>query len=582
MDDTSPQGKQQFNIPSSARSLLKDEFADTFNTLQEHCAFLDERIDTLSSKLVSLEKVLAEERGVRTSLEQALAAEKVKTRAAEEVRSQFLDNMSHELRTPLNGILGMTQLLLDMPINFEIKDCAQSIHESGQLLEHVISHLLDYSRLLQGDFPLQSDTFHLLEQIEAVVQQHAITAFQKGLDLELQLEKELLCVIQADQHRFRQVITLVLQNALKFTASGQVQVAACIQGVDDEAMYHLRITDTGIGIEEHLLPLVYEPFWQAERSYARTYGGLGLGLSLCQQLVHHMGGSISMTSQPAAGTSVTVKLPINILETLDVNPTSETASLGSIGLYNLQNGHGESIANYLKWLNLVPLWLDPAEFDTDTAASCGLIIHPYQGDNRASEDPLCQFYNQSHTAPPPLRMGVLAHKQEIPRKEKKAFDLFIQQPVLFTQLQETLAYAGTLQTRQSTAAYDAPALTGTTEVQSILLIEPNKINQKILSYMLQSLDMHVDVLESLDPSQIPEGHDSYRAVLINTMISPTPSIELLHELSQQSKLQGISCIIGIRGKNAGADPATFLQAGISRFLTLPTSIDAVRTLIMGD
>ncbi len=89
-------------------------------------------------------------------------------------------------------------------------------------------------------------------------------------------------------------------------------------------------------------------------------------------------------------------------------------------------------------------------------------------------------------------------------------------------------------------------------------------------------------MDTLDPALIPVGHAKYRAILINTLLAPAPSIELLHELSQQSKLRDINSVIGIRGKNAGDDPATFLQAGVSRFLTLPTSIDEIRALIIGD
>lgn len=579
MDGTSPQGKQQFNIPSSARSLLKDEFADTFDALQEHCAFLDTRIDKLSSKLAALEQILEKERGVIATLEQELAAERVKTRAAEEVRSQFLDNMSHELRTPLNGILGMTQLLLEMPINYEIKDCAQSIHESGKLLEQVISNLLDYSRLLQGDFPLQPAPFNLLEQMESIVQQYALPAAAKGIDLILQLERTLYCTIKADQQRLGQIIDVLLQNAVKFTQEGTVEVAAHIEQEADEYVYVLRITDTGIGIEEALQPMVYEPFWQAERSFTRTYGGMGLGLSLCQQLVHHMGGSIQLTSKPAAGTTVTVRLPVDHIKTLNITPAPTISSLDTIGLYNMRNGHGDSIARYLQWLNLHPVWLDPESFDAETALGCELIIQLHQPLESNDTDPLAHFYASQTRQPLPLRLGITAQNQELTRKEKKAYALLLQQPVLYKQVSNTLAYAGTLWTRLQKQAPETKGLPAA-GARRILLVEPNKINQKILSYMLESLNLEVEVRDQMDPDCLPESNINYRAVLINTMITPEPTVELIHEFIRRCQLQDNDSIIGIKSKNATSDPTVFLQAGITRFLSLPTSIDEVRALIL--
>lgn len=579
MDDTSPQGKQQFNIPSSARSLLKDEFAETFDALQEHCGFLDTRIDKLSSKLAALEKILAKERGVIVKLEKELQAERIKTRAAEEVRSQFLDNMSHELRTPLNGILGMTQLLLEMPINYEIKDCAQSIHESGQLLEHVISNLLDYSRLLQGDFPLQPAPFNLLEQIETVVQQHAPTASQKGIALFLKLERDLFCTINADQQRFAQVIELLLQNAIKFTNEGMVEVAARVVQEAGEPVYILHISDTGIGIDEALQPMVYEPFWQAERSFARTYGGMGLGLSLCRQLVEHMGGTIHLASKPAAGTAVTVQLPVNRVETPEITPAPATVSLSSIGLYNMRNGHGDSVARYLRWLNLTPIWLDADAFDNEAALACDMIIQLHQPDGSSTPDPLSLLYAQHPDQPLPLRMGITGQNPDLSRKEKKTYSLLMQQPVLFTQLRRSLAYAGTLRMEQQAQVSNTERIS-TDGSRRILLIEPNKINQKILTYMLESLNLEIDVLDQLDARLIPAGDTPYRAVFINTMMVPQPTVEQLHELSQRCNLQDNSNMIGIKAKDAVSDSAVFLQAGIHRFLTVPTSIDEVRNMIL--
>ncbi len=580
MDDTSPQGKQQFNMPASARSLLKDEFSEAFDTLQAHCAFLNGRVDALSAKLEVLEDALSHERSTVAALEEALAAEQVKTQAAAAVRSQFLDNMSHELRTPLNGILGMTQLLLDMPLSYEIKDNAQAIFDSGQLLENVISHLLDYSRLLQGDFPLQSDEFNLLEHLERIIQQHAPATFDKGLDVQLNAEKGLFCTISADEKRLAQVVSLLLQNAIKFTVAGTIQVTANVESDTQkptQSNYTLRITDTGIGLEASQKALAFEPFWQAELSSARTHGGMGLGLSLCQQLVQHMGGTITLESEQNVGTSVHVSIPISRVASVPITPLA--APPRCVGLYNLDESTADSLTRYLRWLDIDAISLDAPSLSNENIARCDVVLQPFQPAIATKDDPLQTWFNTPAKHPQPLRVGILAPNRTYSLQDKKGFDLFIEKPLLFTAFKDTLKYAGTQLSKQKAPAEEVATTPNEEENRRILLVEPNKINQKILSYMLQSLGLTVDAIDRLDQTLIPEHETSYRSILINTMLTQPPTLDALLAFSKHYLLEDNHTIIGIRSKNAGADPAVFAEAGVSQFLTLPTNLDDVRALL---
>jgi signal transduction histidine kinase len=226
---------------------------------------------------------------------------------ASRAKTEFLAHMSHELRTPLNAILGFSEALhaaIFGPIADHYRAYAHDIHRSGQLLLELINDLLDLSRIEIGQYEINEAPLALQDLLEDCLQLVAADARRKGLILTLEPGGEPV-LLAADARALQQTILNLLSNAVKFTKEGGVRVV--VRREPDWLV--IAVADTGIGIEPAVMATLFEPFRQASRDISRTYGGSGLGLSICRRLVELHGGSICLESKPGRGTTALVRLP---------------------------------------------------------------------------------------------------------------------------------------------------------------------------------------------------------------------------------------------------------------------------------
>ncbi len=539
------------------------------------------------SHFVAVKEDISKERDVVAALQTAKDAAEQASRA----KGDFVANMSHEIRTPLNAIMGFTALALEEQMSGTLKDYISKIHQSARSLLTVINDILDYSKIDAGELTITPRDFHLNTVLDHLASLFNVQIQQKDIELIFNTDKNVPSYLHCDDNRLLQILTKLVSNAIKFTEKGEIKIR--ISRTAQQPMRLLfTVSDTGSGIAQDRIQDLFIAFEQLDPSVNRQYGGTGIGLTICKQLVNLMGGDIQVQSKLNQGSVFSFSLPCR--EVKETSPRRRVTPTEVVGMKVLAVDDNEQartiLFEQLKFLKFRPHVAESGKealelLDADTADDpFRMIFMDWQMPDLDGLATSALIKNNPATANIPILLVSGGSPAEVADQVKGRVDGIVSKPVtmsfLFDAIMNILGktqHTGDGTTRRQDLSL-SPLPMNKLRGSRVLLVEDNLINREVATMILEKrgcfptpaangkegVKIFSGVLES-------DTEQPFDVILMDLQMPVMDGIQATKAIRILEKKKSLSPtpIIAMTGKALAEDKAEYLACGMDDFISKP-------------
>lgn len=556
-----------------AESAYYDEIGEKFY-VEKYIAPLKNHKDEVFCLFILSIDVTKKKQEQELLLEAKETAEK-----ATQLKSSFLANMSHEIRTPMNGVLGFIQLLKETNPTEEQAEFIDAAEKSSELFLAVINDILDFSKIEAGKLQIETISFDIRSVVEDVTIMGTTLAENKNLDVNSLICSDVPRKIFGDPARLKQILTNLVGNAIKFTHQGEVIIYVKLISIENNiANLRFEVKDTGIGIEEEKLAIIFDPFMQNDVSTTRKYGGTGLGLAICKKLIDVKGGQISVESKIGEGSNFIVDLPFEIdtLETeeknnllssldgikilvIDRNPTDQKIIRYYLNEANCIIYEATNPVNALSILTAKNINIDVVliEQKIQTESNISNVI---KSDNRWNDIPLVLYTSY-------------ANKMDFLKGEESDFIGYLTKPIKKKELIETISSVigndinsiDNLLQKNSFKKFDSSA--------KILVVEDSDLNCKLISKILENHGLTYDLVYNGAEAVGAFKNFDYDAILMDCQMPILNGYEATKQIRALETGSEHVPIIAMTANALAKDEIECLEVGMDDYISKPIKID---------